>query len=291
MDINQDEPLGNRSLTSMVGCWTGPRGSGKSLAMTFDAICNMMKGIKVWSNYPIHITTDFGSPGVYHRYESLPLNMDEVYRMDADIAGGWVYLDELVLWVDNRRSQSTGNALINGLFNMMRHRRLSFGIAIQNFSWLDKRLQFQVDTEVECRDLSYKYRKLPRGSLIGLRFKDLSGISTGSEYHVSGHYIEKQLWGTPFWNCYDSWLEYDYFEARRKPVVPDNKSKDNEAVIADVVGFLKEASETEIESGELAKMLSDAGCTSDLKQCGGLLKKYGLQYKRGRTPRYLIKTT
>lgn len=277
---NNSQQRPKRPSRSIVNCWTGPRGGGKTLAMTFDAILHMVRGFKVWSNYKISIDTDIEKIGVFKHYESLPLNMQTLYEMDSSIAEGWVYLDEFTLWCDNRRSQTTGNALINGLFTMIRHRQLSFGIATQQFEWLDKRIQFQVDTLAECSDLHFKYNHLPPGALIGLRIKDLSGLATGLPFYLSERVEIRQLYGLPFWGCYDSWEDYDYFEAHKKVRLNDKQAEENENKVADVTNFLRQSGQTEIGTTELAEMLKDSGCTWTMRQCGSYLKKAGFTYHR-----------
>jgi len=287
----------------MFASWVGPRGSGKTLSMVHDAIAHMINGLKVWSNSRISINTDFGTPGKFKYYETIPLEMNQVYSMDQDLSGGWVYIDEVPLWFDNRRSGTVGNRLINSLLAIMRHRRLSFGVTSQQFQWLDKRMQFQCDTLIECSDLHFKFPHLPKGVMIGQTYKDLSGVSTGTPYHISGHTEAKQLYAKPFWSCYDSWQEFDYMTAQKRVRIAagtsvlrqgesgayiDDSAVQNEAIIEQTVQFVRSAGLFEIKSTELEGMLQDAGFKGTLRQAGRTLKKQGLIYRPGRDPKYSI---
>ena len=203
-------------FNSLVACWDGPRGGGKTLAMTADACAKLLSGQKVWSNYPIKFISDYGQwPGVWKEYKSEPIDMDSIYTMASSIRGGWVYIDEAYLWSNSRRSQSLANILINGEMAMIRKRKLSFGLTTQQFEWLDKQLRFQTDVLTSCFDLHFKYPKLPPGTMIALDIKDLSGRLTGFSFHKTGKVIQKQLSAQGFWKCYSTDQEFDVLAARR----------------------------------------------------------------------------
>ena len=260
--------MGNQSL---VLCWEGPRGSGKTLTMTYDAVIRMIRGIKVWSNYNIEFTHN------NVKYKSIPIDMDAIYAFDSGVANGFVYIDELPLWVNSRKSMSVANGLMNSMLSVMRHRGLSFGFTSQQYEWLDKRMRYQVDTLASCFDLHFKYRKFNPGVMIGLSIKDISGLTTGYPYHMTGRVVQRQLYAKPFWNCYNSWQEFDVLEAAKKPG-SDNNDVDHDKNYSLITNMIKEYEEMEqlkIPCGVLYKAAINRGFNGNRSDVGQIMMEYG----------------
>lgn len=219
--------MGNRKDLALCVCYTGTRGSGKTLSMTIHAFLKMAySDKKVWSNYPIEGTAVF--PDGSTKYcASVPLNMESLYVFDKGLAQGIVCIDEVNLWSDSRRSMSVTNRLINSILTLIRHRQLSFYFTVQNENWLDNRVRYQIDTLIRCQDMAFKYPKLEFGNFIQLSARDMSGYNTGYPYSETGRvYTQVLQKGKNFWGCYDTESEFDVLgtQAIKYKVAPKTKT-------------------------------------------------------------------
>jgi len=262
---------------SIVVCWEGPRGSGKTLSMVYDAIIRMLRGIQVWSNINIEFSSSIVTPGKLTHYCSTPIDMDAIYSFDQGVANGFVYIDELPLWVNSRRSMTVANSLVNSMFSIIRHRGLSFGITSQQYDWLDKRIKYQVDILVSCFDLHFKFWHLPPGALIGLAIKDLSGLTTGHPYHQTGRVRQRQLYAKPFWNCYDSWQEFDVLEAAQSVKRGERKSKEgisnDKGILAHLSAELRNNGQGKMSTSVFYDMARVRGYDSTVKEGNIIMAK------------------
>lgn len=212
------------SDANIVLVYYGPRGSGKSLSMTADLVIGMVYGKNVWANYPIKFKYDDGKE--LKEYSSKPLEIDNLVKMDPEIKDGVIALDEFNLWCSNRSSGAIVNRMLNAWCQLIRKRNISVYITCQDFHTLDRQWRWQTDVVVECSDLHYRYKQLPRGKCIGQKLLDWSGYFTGhaiyarsaSEIDIAWSNATRRILakGDLFWNCYDSWTEFDILDAMSK---------------------------------------------------------------------------
>ena len=197
---------------SFVVCYVGSRGSGKTLSMTYWAALELIKHKRVWSNYPISFSFRWPD-GFVEDFASEPLNMDALYVFDNELANGTVFIDEVTLWSDSRRSMGVVNRLLNSIFTLIRKRKLSFYLTTQSFEWLDRRMQFQTDALVSCFDMHYINAHYEKGAHISQTSKDLSGYFTGFQYKDTQKEYKQIFHGKFLWGAYDTNQEFDVLGA------------------------------------------------------------------------------
>ena len=230
---NEIKPVKHDPDLSMVWAFTGPRGSGKTLAMTYYALQYMARGLKVWSNYKIA----YNNNG--YRLECLPLNMDALYTFDEELVQGLVCIDEINLWANSRRSIANTNLLLTSIFQQIRKRGLSFFFTVQEFSWVDNRIRWQVDLQFKCRDNSHtqygRDKKLKPGEEISIKLIEHSGLISGYTYAETNQVRLFNLFGKPVFNAYNTEEEFDVlgalqhyrFDIPQKVIGYDPDSKPN----------------------------------------------------------------
>lgn len=272
-----------------VVVFSGPRGSGKTLSTTYLAAKALMSGHKVWSNYPIDFWGIIPGSDPVH-YQSIDLDMMDIYMMERGLAEGIVVIDEANLWVPGRRSMSKRNELINAMVQQIRKRKLTFLAATQNFHSLDSMFRFQTDLHILCSDQSFMGHCEP-GEFITWRVRDQSGMYTGKTFDPSDP-VENVLWfwGKPMWNCYNSWWEFDTVDAGRSiDVVRDRKVIDqrtNRQVEGggDFDETLKEVMKKVIGDSfpvsSIQEHFRDSGLNLDNKEIGRVMRANGYQYKQ-----------
>lgn len=277
---------------STVIAWHGSRGSGKTLSMVVQAIIKMIGGQTVWSNIPIvfnYQTEDNSTP---IRYEALPLNVDALITQDVNLTGGIICWDEMPLWVYSRASSSVMNKLVGQILTMLRHRTLSLYLTTQFLSFVDKNVRLQMDCDIHCTDLSFKYRQLERGSTIGQLSKDISGMFTGEQYDITGRIYRRTLFGKRFWFCYDSYNTFDILKAQQKVklnlgsrlITREDLAHgaiegiDDPVVrVRELMGELKGS---QFGAGEVQNYLSSNGLLGNVGSMGRLIKAAGWVRKR-----------
>lgn len=286
-----------------VWVFSGGRGSGKTLSMTYFAGEAMLNGHKVWSNYPIAFDFLWSGKGIephVKHYESIPLNMDSIYTFSDELASGIVCIDEISLWASARRSMSVANRLLNSIMTLIRKRRLSFMFTVQNFQWLDSQLRFQTDLWFLCRD-QYHYRphQLERGQFISLTIRDMSGYMTGipwTEFKTGRNEVKANLWGKPFWKCYNTWEEFDVADATR-PIkilsdahIIDRRTNghgqdraDRERMIQEALSILREVQADQLTSAEVQELFNHTmDMDIDSRHLGRIMRSAGWQYRQTR---------
>lgn len=197
--------------------YTGPRGGGKSLDMTFVACHDyLLRGKPVWSNIPIKVELHLPNNEVVVA-QAFPLDTKLLFTLSDELSGGLVCIDELELYAEARRSQSNKNLLLNYIIMQTRKRALSFFYTIQQPQWADNRLQFMSDLMMRCRDIAYtewgQENDIQRGHYFSITVEDWSGALTGRKYHETGFSQTFCLWGKPLWGMYNSYDIVDVFEA------------------------------------------------------------------------------
>lgn len=197
---------------------TGSRGSGKSLFMTALAVADLRKGKSVWSNMPVKVVGTVRKKYNLPLLKTKPLDMDAFYALSEELQDGVVCIDEAQNMGDSRASLTLKNRLLNAIIAQVRKRSLNVYFTVQDPSWVDVRLRFATDVEVECYDLAYspwgRSKNVAYGELIRCHFKDLSGYKTGQSFFKTGKYYKRNiLKGSRYWSCYDSKAVTDLEEA------------------------------------------------------------------------------
>ncbi len=272
---------------SYITLFTGPRGGGKSLTMSIKAAQAMTRGYPVWSNYPIS----------FEGYHSLPLDKEAIYRFSQDLRFGFVAIDEFQLWLDSRRSMTTGNALINAMFAQIRKRSLSLMGTVKNFHWLDVRVRYETDIVCDCRDASKEQGGhelgIKKGELFFLYWRDMSGSVTGRQYYEQPiTYFELLTHADRFWHIYNTFEEYDTISAFQKVKVEgevthigsrsgdDGDNRGNP--LAPIVEKLRAEGITRIASDDFWSKVRDAGIDKSPAQLHSLslLRELGVEKRR-----------
>jgi hypothetical protein len=258
----------------------------------------------VWSNLPISF--DFtDEDGTTRHLESRPLDFAALYTFEKSMTLGTIFIDEIQLWASSANSRAVAARLLADNLTMIRHRGLNFYFTLQNYKRLPGSFQDQIDMWVECSDLSFRYKELSKGCVIGQRLHDMSGVFSGKPYGQDNNfYVPSRLfYGQAFWNIVDSYADYNPLEAGRGVTIDRDKqiltydSSGNAYVQApgfkefakesmnSIIGVIKEQLDFEqrsfITSGELESLLKTAGCDIPLRSLGRVLPDYGFRYKRG----------
>lgn len=194
---------------STIMAITGARGSGKSLALAYFGVLDLMRGKTVWSNMPIKISPKLSKIWNVPKLESKPLDLDAFYTLDAGLAEGTICLDETQNLSDSRTSMSLKNRILNAMIAQVRKRSLKIYYTVQDINWVDQRLRFATDIELKCFDLAYSpwgfQRHIDYGLYIRFDYLDLSGYMTGKSYFQTYRpYKTQQFKGRNIWECYDS---------------------------------------------------------------------------------------
>ena len=224
--------------------FTGPRGSGKTLSAVWVALCAMRKGWKCYSNLRIK------DPVKSHESERLvPEELaDSLETMDRCI----LVIDEIHVVAGSERYMSAMNRMLYLVMTQSRKRQINLVFTTQNMWWVDSRLRFLTDAEIQCRDLAYspwgREQKVKPGEVISWTAFDRSGVFTQAPPDhlpvLMGRYT---LVGKPLWECYDSyetielWQAFARYEVDR-PVVGIGFSQ--------VPGFIEQAMEGSSGSGD-----------------------------------------
>jgi len=103
----------------------GSLGSGKTLALTYLAYRNLMKGLKIYANYHLKFP---------HEYVSTVKQLDKMKN-------GFFAGDELWSWLDSRVSTSKRNRAINKILLSSRKRGIHFAYTTQSFNQTDIRIR------------------------------------------------------------------------------------------------------------------------------------------------------
>lgn len=293
-----------RQRQPVVVVYTGARGSGKTVSAGAELARSMVNGETVWSNIPIRFTYA-GTNGKRRYYESKPLDFEALYVFDKGMILGTIFIDEIQLWASSANSRAVAARLLADNLTMIRHRGLNFYFTLQNFKRLTGAFRDQVDMWISCTDLSFRYKELSRGTVIGQRLHDMSGMFSGQPYGEDENwYVPSRLfYARAFWNIVDSYADFNPLEAGRGITIDREKSvlrygSDGSAYVAapGFKDFARESAEGAIQavkeqleffdqdfilSTDLDEQLHAAGCNIPLKSLGRVLPEYGFIYKKG----------
>lgn len=205
---------------STVIVFDGPRGAGKTLSAVAECIIRMVGyGETIISNVPIKFTWSY-EDGTTELFESKPLNVQSLLEMKSEYTNATIFWDEMSLWLYSRTAGAGINRLSTLVFTLLRKRQLSLIITTQFVKMIDSNVRLQMDMQVSCMDLSYRYPHLQRGSVISQKLQDVSGKYSGHSIYDDGETdsaIRHQLfYGKVFWGTYDTYQEFDVLEAQGK---------------------------------------------------------------------------
>lgn len=291
------------SNKSIVGCFVGGRGSGKTLSMSVEGTLALISGKTVWSNYPVEAGYR-NDDGTITWYKSNPLQVGMLITQDPCLLDSLVLMDEMNLWSNSRRSQTNINNMINSLFQLIRKRALSFYVTTQDFHWLDVRIRFQVDLLIRCFDMSYRYHNLEQGTLISQEVTDMSGVYCGRPLFKNDdvdawfrNTRTRILHGKGFWNTYNTLQEFDIEDALAKYSIKrperiisfgDNKGVTVDSFTRKIQDRLAQLQSEHPEGfrvpkDDMREIFDECGMDklSD-KKMGTLIKSFGMTYGQGR---------
>ncbi|GAH46232.1 unnamed protein product [marine sediment metagenome] len=205
-------------LESLVTAITGPRGSGKTLLMTFLGIIDMKRGHQCLANYPIK--GEVKRRGKPATVESLPLDFETLLELNENLQRCVCCIDEINLWFASTRWMTHGNRIFAIFMQLLRKRQMSLYYTTQNFKWADPTIRWQTDLQIACQDLFHtpqgKEEGVRRGEFIRFIAIDRSGYITGVPYEVSGSYSTGILDAKPIWKYYNTYEALDPWEALSK---------------------------------------------------------------------------
>lgn len=294
---------------------TGPRGSDKTLYATSLACDRLIKsyiaqtwpkrapkwlGGPVYSNYPVGFTYDFG-PGHGKVYlETQPLNIDALITFDNNLDNSWVFIDEIDIWGDRQDWQNTASKLLTKVFQQIRKKKMSLVATIQDLTWLNKRLQFQADIIVKCREAAFtpwgRERRLETGEIGFLSFMDKSGVLTGYTYEETGRVYNQIFQGKRFWHCFNTDYQFDVLahsvkykmkkmvkeidlsagEDEQKVEMKGAKIERDTSLLADLIEELKSNDKLEIDKKEYYEMAASRGYKGNKYTMGKMLAELGV---------------
>lgn len=203
-------PAKQRFKDSYVLIFHGSRRGGKTLSMVVQCIIDMIRGRKVFSNFPIR----FVFRG--RLYESLRLDYYALLAQDEMYIDSVIAWDETAFWLYARNPNAGFNKICTLVLTLIGKWECNFYSTVQFLNMLDKNVRQQADAIVLCTDLSFRYKQLGRGTTIGQLCQDISGRFTGTMYEMSHDVYQRTLHGKWAWTAYDTKKAFDIFETQRK---------------------------------------------------------------------------
>lgn len=216
LNIQQTKEYTDSHIIGIVG----PKRNMKSLLMAMTIILKLVEGEKVWSNMPVHtgehiLNRRYAPSGKLINYcETEPIDWELFYRLDKSIVEGTVAIDEIGNQASSRESTSVRNRLTNLVVRQAGHRNLDLIYTARSFYRVDYYIREETDLLIECKDLRFSLWGLQNkvhGGIIGnFKYYDLSGSITGKscyngyQYDQSKYYMERNITGWPYFDCYDT---------------------------------------------------------------------------------------
>jgi len=287
----------------------GPRGSTKTLTLSFLSAKKMRMGQPSWDNWPISFYVvepncwdkckdhrcNLCYKGALTYYENFPLDMDKVYTFDSELSKGQVGFTEFQYYVEARTSGRIQNRLLSYQIMQIRKSALSFFYDVQNEGWVDKRFGWSDDIKIFCRDVSrmnYDYeqvgREIEEGEFSHWTIKDISGVATGIPFADSQlEYGPYQFDGYNFWWIYPTKWKIDVYDAVYS-MKQDTTKADKEAIIGqavmEAVGSFLEEKRYQVFTTEMAERATRlSGIQISTIQCGRVLSP--LEVPRPQNPK------
>jgi len=236
----------------------GPRGSGKTQALSFLIGKKLRMGQSCWGNWPISFYVvepncwdncqsrycQLCYKGALTYYENMPLDMDKVYTFNDELSEGNVAFTEFQYYVEARTSGRQQNRFLSYQIMQIRKSALSFYYDVQNEGWVDKRFGWSDDIKIYCWDLSkmnYDYeqagREIEEGEYSHWNIKDMSGIVTGVPFEKNGiEYGPYQFDAYNFWWIYPTKWKVSVYDAVYSMKQESNRA-DKDAQIGQSIGM------------------------------------------------------
>lgn len=195
-------------MNEYVVAYTGSRGSGKSLRMTYDLFRRyLLKGIPVYSNMPIAVKVNG------RVYRSIDLDATDLMGLSAKLRYSVIAIDEIGRWMNARRSMCDNNLIFDYILQQIRKLSLSIYYTVQNIYFVDSRLRFQTDIEYTCQDWHFKNKSVPKGEVILSDLRDWSGKVTGKQF-LDTHkaFSHLKLRAKAVWGWYDTYKTQDVMD-------------------------------------------------------------------------------
>ena len=224
MDASQDIDMRNDAY---IWCFTGTRGAGKSLAMTFYTMkAAYIYNTRIVSNFPIKFAIKRIN-GKTSYYEAEPLDLYKLLCFDEDYRHCLILIDEAPDVISHMASMTWKNRLLNIFVRQLRKNMNSLFLGAQQFSLIDKSMRWQTDILVQCKDAFRLYGSsggLARGACILIDKYDNSGQWTGHgkfinyDGEVGMHEADESLEipGKVIWGAYDTYYQQDVFDSLRR---------------------------------------------------------------------------
>ena len=281
----------NKDLSAGVH---GPRGSTKTLTLSFLIGKKMRMGQPAWCNWPVsfyvveancwdnckHRWCNLCYRGALTYYENMPLDMDKVYTFNSELSEGAVALTEFQYFVEARTSGRQQNRFLSYQIMQIRKSALSFFYDVQNERWVDGRFGWSDDVKIYCRDLSkmnYDFdqigRELEEGEYSHWKIRDISGVVTGLPFEETGmEYGPYQFDGYNFWWIYPTRWKVDVFDAVYSMKQDSDKADKSAAVgkaIALAVNSFLEENKYKVLASEMWERATKLGGISINPSAGG----------------------
>lgn len=210
-----------------IWTFTGSRGAGKSLAMTYYAAkATYLYNARLVSNYPISfIINRIDGHSTYHEAETLDLY--KLLCFDKDYQHCVILIDEAPDIISHMASMTWKNRLLNIFVRQLRKNMNSLFLGAQQFVLIDKSMRWQTDVVVKCQDAFRQYgasQGLCRGACILIDLYDNSGQWTGHAKNIS-HDGQLEMFepddslelpGKTIWGAYDTYYQQDVFESLKR---------------------------------------------------------------------------
>ena len=171
---------------SYVWLFSGRRGAGKSVAMSFFIVAAViLYNMRIISNYAIEFyVRRYHSDGTFHlqHIKSETIDFEKLLMQSEDYKHCLIALDEAPDIISHLASQTWKNRLINAFVRQIRHGFNSLLIAAQDDTLIDKSLRWQIDIELACKDVSRSLGDnsgMEPGEAIDVKWYDHSGQWTG----------------------------------------------------------------------------------------------------------------
>jgi len=262
----------------------GRRGSGKSCLAAWYAISAHKAG------YPVFFT-----PESYLKGFGTPLDLDSLVRLDAELQGALVVLDEVQTLLNSRRSMAFASFMLSSWLVQVRKRRCRVIYTTQMPRDVDKRLVDQTDIHAHCRSFN-------DGETIFALYTDTQGQwSPWLDRHADGMSFDRwanarktragwlrradQVW--PYFDTYAVADLMDILGLDRDRVmrgVQDHEETDKLDLLREEIAVLVGEGVNGIHPGNFSKRLEERrGLRIAPQQLGHLLSELGLPKTPKRT--------
>ena len=171
---------------SYVWLFSGRRGAGKSVAMTFFIVfAVILYNMRIISNYAIEFLIRRYRPDgktYLQHVKNETIDFEKLLMQSDDYKHVIIALDEAPDIISHLASQTWKNRLINAFVRQIRHGFNSLFIAAQDDTLIDKSLRWQIDIETAYKDVSRSLGDnsgIEPGEEIDVKWYDQSGQWTG----------------------------------------------------------------------------------------------------------------